>query len=72
MISALAKMVGKLALLAVSLSVITAISLLLFGSFILSWPVLRLSPTNRKIRTMTDLAAAALAALAAIQPSSED
>jgi hypothetical protein len=66
-VAALARATGKLAFLLVSLTVITGVSLLLFGSYILTWPVLRLSPNNRKVRTMVDLAGAAMAALAAMQ-----
>lgn len=61
-----------MALLAVSLTVITGVSLLLFGSYLLTWPVLRLSPRDRKIRALVDLSSAALAALAALQPPSSD
>ena len=72
MIASIARGVGKLAVLLVSLTVITGVSLLLFGSYILTWPVLRLSPNNRKVRAIVDLSAAVLAALAAIQPPSDN
>lgn len=68
MIASIARGVGKLTLLLVSLTVITGVSLLLFGSYLLTWPVLRLSPSNRKVKSLVDLSAAALAALAAMQP----
>ena len=68
MVAALARATGKMAFLLVSLAVITGVSLLLFGSYVLTWPVLRLSPTNRKVRAMVDLMGAAMAALAALQP----
>jgi hypothetical protein len=71
-VAALARGIGKLTLLLVSLTVITGVSLLLFGSWLLTWPVLRLSPTNRKVRSVVDLAAAAMAALAALQPEGEE
>jgi hypothetical protein len=71
MIASLARGVGKLTLLLVSLTVIVGVSCLLFGSYILTWPVLRLSPTNRKVRAMVDLSSAALAALAAMQPTED-
>jgi len=70
-VAGLARATGKLAFLLVSLTVITGVSLLLFGSYILTWPVLRLSPTNRKVKTMVDLAGAAMAALAAMQAEKE-
>jgi len=72
MIGSIARGVGKLTLLLVSLTVITGVSLLLFGSYLLTWPVLRLSPTNRKVKTMVDLAGAVMAALAAMQPPEKD
>jgi len=71
MVAALARATGKLALLLVSLTVITGVSLLLFGSYILTWPVLRLSPRDRKVKSLVDLAAAAMAALAALQPENK-
>lgn len=72
MIASLARGLGKLTLLLVSLTVITGLSLLLFGSYLLTWPMLRLSPRDRKIRAMVDLSSAALAALAALQPAHAD
>ena len=72
MIAALAKGVGKLALLAVSLCVISGVTLLLFGSYLLTWPMLRMSPRNRKVKSMIDLTAAAMAALAALQPEGDN
>lgn len=72
MVSALAKGVGKLALLAVCLSVITAVTLLLFGSWLLTWPMLRMSPQNRKIKAIVDLAAAAMVALQALNIEGND
>ena len=68
MVAALARATGKFAFLLVSLAVISGVSLLLFGSYVLTWPVLRLSPTNRKVRAMVDLMGAAMGALAALQP----
>ena len=67
MIASIARALGKLMLLLVSTTFVIGVSLLLFGSYLLTWPVLRLSPNNRKIRSMVDLSAAALAALAAMQ-----
>lgn len=72
MIAALAKGIGKLCLLAVCMAFISAITLLLFGSWLLSWPMLRLSPQNRKVKAMVDLTAAAFVALQAIKPDDED
>ena len=71
MVAALARATGKFAFLLVSLAVISGVSLLLFGSYILTWPVLRLSPGNRKVKAMVELMGAAMAALAALQPVGE-
>jgi len=71
-VAALARATGKFAFLLVSLAVISGVSLLLFGSYILTWPVLRLSPTNRKVKAMVELMGAAMAALAALQPEKTD
>ena len=72
MVAALARATGKLAFLLVSLAVISGVSLLLFGSYVLTWPVLRLSPTNRKVKAMVELAGAVMAALATLQPEKAD
>ena len=72
MVAALARATGKFAFLLVSLTVITGVSLLLFGSYILTWPVLRLSPANRKVKAMVDLTAAVMAALATLQPEDKN
>ena len=71
MVAALARATGKFAFLLVSLAVISGVSLLLFGSYILTWPVLRLSPTNRKVKAMVDLMGAVMAALATLQPEKQ-
>jgi len=70
-VAALARATGKFAFLLVSLAVISGVSLLLFGSYILTWPVLRLSPTNRKVKAMVDLMGAVMAALATLQPEKQ-
>lgn len=67
MVAALARATGKFAFLLVSLTVITGVSLLLFGSYVLTWPVLRLSPNNRKVKAMVDLMGATMAALSSLQ-----
>lgn len=72
MVASLAKGVGKFAFLLVSLSIISGVSLLLFGSYLLTWPVLRLSPRDRKVKAIVDLTGAAMAALAAWQPPPSD
>jgi hypothetical protein len=71
-VAALARATGRLAFLLVSLTVITGVSLLLLGSYVLTWPVLRLSPTNRKVKAMVDLTGAAMAALAALHTEGDE
>lgn len=63
MIRALFKALGSLALAAAGLAFLTAVSLLVLGSFIATWPILRLSPRERRLRASVELAAAGLTLL---------
>lgn len=66
-IVALFKTLGKLALLAATAALLTAVSLLLVGSYLMTWPVLRKSPRNRRIQATVELATAGMALLMAYQ-----
>lgn len=65
MIKALARGLAGFALLAAGLAFVTAVSLLLLGSFIATWPIMRRSPRDRKVRAMVDLASSVMVALSA-------
>ena len=44
---------------------LVAVSLFVIGSYILTWPLLRLSPRERRIRATVDFASSAMATLTA-------
>lgn len=67
MFNALFRGFGKLALLAATAAFLTAVSLLLLGSFLITWPVLRKSPRDQKIQAATNLASAGMVMLATLQ-----
>lgn len=60
MIGKAAAALGRLCLLGVALTFIIGATLLLFGSYLLTWPVMRKSPRNKRIKASVDLASAAL------------
>lgn len=68
MITGLFKGAGKLALWAATMAFLISVSLLLIGSFILTWPIMRKSPRDQKIKAMTDVAAVALEAMQVFGP----
>lgn len=65
MIRAFFKGLGSLAFLAATAAFLTAVSLFLLGSFLATWPILRKSPRERRIKATADLAAATIAAIGA-------
>lgn len=65
MIRGIFRGLGGLAFFAATMAFLTAISLLLFGSFLMTWPLLRKSPRDRKIKAATDLAVAGMTAIQA-------
>jgi hypothetical protein len=69
MIAAGFRLVGRLALLTASAALITAVSLLVLGGFLMTFPVLRLSPRDRRIKSAVDLTVAALALAATFKPA---
>ena len=64
-IIALFKTLGRLALLAATAAFLTGVSLLILGSYLMTWPVLRKSPRNQRLSATIDMATAGLALLAA-------
>lgn len=59
---------GSLALLLACTAGLVALSCLLFGSFLISYPALRKSPRERRLRASADLAAAGLQLLQTFTP----
>lgn len=63
MIRGFSKFVGKFALLSAGMAFLTAVSLFLLGSFLLTWPVLRMTPRDRRVRAAVDLLSAGMTAM---------
>lgn len=56
----LAAVAGKFALFIAGMAVLTFISLFVAGAFLASWPILRVSPRNRKITSLMGLSIAVM------------
>lgn len=63
MISRLFRLAGRFALLLVTMAFLTAVSLFIIGGFLLTWPLLRLSPRDRKLKATADFATAGMTLL---------
>lgn len=63
MTRALFRGLGNLALLAASAAFLVSVSLLLFGSFLITWPILRKSPRERRMHAVAEMASAGLVLL---------
>lgn len=69
MISKLFRLAGRFALLLVTMAFLTAVALFVIGGFLLTWPLLRLSPRDRKIKATADFATAGMTLLTAFSDS---
>lgn len=67
-VAKLGKAFGGLVLLVAVMAFITAISLFVVGGFLVSWPILRLSPRGRRKQSVVNLGVALMAAYVAFQP----
>jgi len=67
MIKAFAANLGRLTLLLATTAFLTAVSLFLLGSYLMTWPILRKSPRNQRIEAAVTLAQAGMALLATFQ-----
>lgn len=56
----LAALAGKFALFVAGMALLTFISLFVAGAFLASWPILRVSPRNRKITSLMGLSVAVM------------
>lgn len=63
MIRTLFKGLGRFALTLATMAFLAAVSLFVLGGFLLTWPILRLSPRDRKIKATMDLAQSAMTML---------
>lgn len=66
MVGRFSRAVGGFALITVSLGIVAVLSLFMLGSYLLTWPILRMSPRDRRIKVIIDLAQASFAALSAL------
>lgn len=64
----LAKLAGGLLLTLAAAAMLTAMSLLVLSTFALTFPLLRLSPRNRRVRAAAQLLSALLVAMQAFSP----
>lgn len=69
MIGGLFKGLASLALWAAGAAFITGVTLLLVGSWLATWPLLRMSPRDRRVRAALDLVASGVALAGAFQKS---
>lgn len=53
---------GKFALFLALMAILTGVSLCLLGAYLASWPIMRVSPRNRKLTALTGLVVALTAA----------
>lgn len=65
MIRNLLGLFGRFTLMLASAAFLTAVGLLVLGSWLVTFPIMRLSPRERRIRATVDLAAATVATLGA-------
>lgn len=56
----LAKFAGGFALFIVGMALLTVIALFTVGAYLVSWPILRTSPRNRRLTSMVGLATSAM------------
>lgn len=72
MIRALFRTTANLAFLAATMAFLVSVSLFLSGAFLATWPILRHSPRDRRLRAIAELAAAAMAAATAFGSHTRD
>lgn len=65
MIRALFKGAGRIALWLATMAFLSAVGLFVVGSFLLMWPILRMSPREKRIKATMDFASAGMTMLTA-------
>lgn len=61
MIQTMFRAAGRIALWLATMAFLCAASLFVIGSYLLTWPLLRLSPRERRVRAIVDFASSAMA-----------
>lgn len=66
--------VGKFTLFLAAMAILTALSLFIAGAYAVVWPILRVSPQNRKLQSVMGLAVAGMAVAQAfkVEPATGD
>ena len=61
MISKLFRAAGRFAIWLATMAFLAAVSLFIIGGFLLTWPLLRMSPRDRRIKATVDFATSTMA-----------
>ena len=64
----LARLFGRAFLSLAGLAFLVGVSLFLFGSYLLTWPMLRLPPRERRMQAAVQLGSAVMGAMMAFRP----
>lgn len=67
----IARGLGHVAMFTVAAALITVASLFIMGAYLTTWPILRTSPRNRKVRATVDLASAGMTFLSIFQQEND-
>ena len=59
---------GRMMLTVATMAFLAGVSLFIVGSYLMTWPILRLSPRNRRLQVATQLASAVLATVREFTP----
>jgi hypothetical protein len=65
----LIRCIGNLFCLVAAMAFLTSVSLFILGGFILTFPVLRVSPRNRRVQAATQIISAGMALLSTFESS---
>jgi cytochrome c oxidase assembly factor CtaG len=68
----LARGLGRMAILAATAALLTGVSLLVGGAFLMTWPLLRKSPREQRLQAATEMAAAGLVLLGTLKKGKHD
>ena len=55
------KAFGGVILILASMAILTGLSLFVVGGFLTTWPIMRMSPQNRRVKSVMDLAVSLMA-----------
>lgn len=55
MTNSILRLLGRWAVILATTAVLSVASLMVFGTFLITWPILRMSPRDRRLRVTADL-----------------